>query len=78
MFRSIDADDGKDDYTLLRTRALIKVRVPLPARVRLTDAPQATHVTVSRAVPPLSMLKYTAPYQRIAPSRRSKSRRAQR
>jgi cytochrome c peroxidase len=63
LFRSIDADDGKDDYTLLRTRALIKVRVPLPARVRLTDAPQATHVTVSRAIPPLSMLEYTAPYQ---------------
>jgi cytochrome c peroxidase len=63
LFRSIDADDGKQDYTLLRTRALIKVRIPLPKRVRLTDSPQATHVTVSRAVPPLSMLKYTAPYQ---------------
>jgi cytochrome c peroxidase len=63
LFRSIDADDGKQDYTLLRTRALIKVRIPLPERVRLTDSPQATHVTVSRAVPPLSMLKYTAPYQ---------------
>jgi cytochrome c peroxidase len=63
LFRSIDADDGKQDFTLLRSRALIKVRVPLPARVRLTDDPQATHVTVSRAVPALSMLKYTAPYQ---------------
>jgi cytochrome c peroxidase len=63
LFRSIDADDGKEDYTLLRTRALIKVRVPLPPHVRLADAPQATHVTVSRAVPPLSALTYTAPYQ---------------
>lgn len=63
LFRPIDADDGEGDYTLLRTRALIKVRIPLPARVRLTDAPQATHVAVSRAVPPLSALKYTAPYQ---------------
>ena len=63
LFRSIDADDGARDYTLLRNRALFKVRVPLPARVRLTDAPQSTHVTVSRAVPALSGLKYTAPYQ---------------
>jgi cytochrome c peroxidase len=63
LFRSIDADDGNQDFTLLRTRALIKVRVPLPDRVRLTDDPTATHVTLSRAVPPLNMLKHTAPYQ---------------
>jgi cytochrome c peroxidase len=63
LFRAIDADDGQDDFTLLRTRALIKVRVPLPERVRLTDDPTATHVTVSRAVTPLNMLKHTAPYQ---------------
>jgi len=63
LFRSIDADDGQQDFTLLRTRALVKVRVPLPARVRLTDNPAATHVTLSRAVPPLNMLKHTAPYQ---------------
>src|SRR4030095_11858394 len=62
LFRSIDADDGKQDFTLLRTRALVKVRVALPARVRLTDDPTATHVTLSRAVPPLNMLKHTAPY----------------
>jgi hypothetical protein len=31
--------------------------------VRLTDDPTATHVTLSRAVPPLNMLKHTAPYQ---------------
>jgi cytochrome c peroxidase len=63
LFRSIDADDGQQDYTLLRTRALIKVRVALPTRVRLIDVPTATHVTVSRAVPPLNMLSHTAPYQ---------------
>jgi cytochrome c peroxidase len=63
LFRSIDADDGDQDFTLLRTRALIKVRVQLPDRVRLTDDPTATHVTLSRAVPPLNMLKHTAPYQ---------------
>ena len=63
LFRPLDADDGNQDFTLLRTRALIKVRVALPARVRLTDKPGATHVTLSRAVPPLNMLKQTAPYQ---------------
>ena len=62
LFRAIDADDGQDDFTLLRTRALVKVRVALPSRVRLTDDPTATHVTLSRAVPPLNMLKHTAPY----------------
>ena len=63
LFRPIDADDGAEDFTLLRARALIKVRVPLPSRVRLTDDPLATHVTFSRAVTPLNMLKHTAPYQ---------------
>jgi cytochrome c peroxidase len=62
LFRSIDADDGRADFSLLRTRALFKVRVPLPSRVRLNDDPNATGVTVSRAVPPLNMLKHTAPY----------------
>jgi cytochrome c peroxidase len=70
LFRSIDADDGADDFTLLRTRALIRVRVPLPSRVRLTSDPSATHVTLSRAVTPLNMLKHTGPYQqdRSAPT----------
>jgi cytochrome c peroxidase len=63
LFRPLDADDGANDFTLLRTRALFKVRVPLPARVRLTDDPAATHVTVSRAASPLNLLKHTAPYQ---------------
>jgi cytochrome c peroxidase len=63
LFRAIDADDGQDDFTLLRTRALVKVRVALPSRVRLTDDPGATQVTLARAVTPLNMLKHTAPYQ---------------
>jgi cytochrome c peroxidase len=63
LFRAIDADDGREDFTTLRTRALFRVRVPLPARVRLTDQPQATEVTVLRAASPLDMLKHTAPYQ---------------
>lgn len=70
LFRAIDADDGVDDFTLLRTRALVKVRVPLPSRVRLTDDPLARHATFSRVVTPLNMLKHTAPYQqdRSAPT----------
>lgn len=63
LFRPIDADDGREDFRLLRTRALFKVRVPLPPAVRLTDDPAATSVIVSRAVPPLNLLKHTAPYQ---------------
>lgn len=63
LFRPIDADDGKQDFTTLRTRALVKVRVSLPARVRLADAPRQDTVTVLRSVPPLSGLKFTAPYQ---------------
>ena len=46
LFRAIDADDGQDDFTLLRTRALVKARVPLPPRVRLLTDPGATHVTL--------------------------------
>ncbi len=63
LFRPNDADDGREDFTLLRTRALVKVRVALPPGVRLTDSPTATQVTLSRAVTPLNMLKHTAPYQ---------------
>jgi hypothetical protein len=63
LFRAIDADDGRDDFTRLRTRALFRVRVPLPQRVRLLDHQDATEVTVLRAASPLDMLKHTAPYQ---------------
>jgi cytochrome c peroxidase len=63
LFRAIDADDGRADFTRLRTRALVKVRVPLPDRVRLTDAPDATHATFWRAIPALNLLEFTAPYQ---------------
>lgn len=62
LFRAMDADDGRDAFALLRTRALFKVRIALPARVRLADQPAASHVTVARAVTPLNMLKHTAPY----------------
>jgi len=63
LFRPAEADDGEQDFSLLRTRALIKVRVPLPVNVRLTDDLSARHVTLSRSVQPLNMLAHTAPYQ---------------
>jgi cytochrome c peroxidase len=62
LFRALDADDGRADFTLLRTRALFKVRVPLPTGVRLADDRSALQVTVSRAATPLNLLKHTAPY----------------
>ena len=72
LFRPIDADDGKEDFTLLRTRALFKVRVPLPPGVRLTDDRTATHVTVSRAVTPLNVLQHTGPYQQDRSARHAR------
>jgi cytochrome c peroxidase len=63
LFRAIDADDGENDFASLRSRALIRVRVPLPQRVRIKDRPTADAVTVLRAVPALSGLGLTAPYQ---------------
>jgi cytochrome c peroxidase len=63
LFRAIDADDGATDFTMLRQRALVKVRVPLPARVRLIEPAPARVATFWRAVPALSGLEHTAPYQ---------------
>jgi cytochrome c peroxidase len=76
LFRAIDADDGDADFTLLRTRALFKVRVPLPAGVRLTADGAATLVIVSRAATPLNLLKHTAPYHqdRSAPTLEAQAR----
>jgi cytochrome c peroxidase len=63
LFRSIDADDYQQDFTTLRSRALFRVQVPLPNRVRMTNDPSATHAVFFRAAPPLNLLKHTAPYQ---------------
>ena len=48
---------------MLRTRALFRVKVALPRRVRLHGDPTATHAAFFRAAPPLNLLKHTAPYQ---------------
>jgi hypothetical protein len=71
LFRAMDDDDDQQgNFSLLRSRALFAVKVPLPPHVRLTDDPAATEVTLRRAVPALDMLKHTAPYQqdRSAPT----------
>jgi hypothetical protein len=76
LFRSMDADDDGVNFTLLRSRALFAVKVPLPPHVRLTDDPGATEVILRRAVPALDMLKHTAPYQqdRSAPTLEQQAR----
>jgi mono/diheme cytochrome c family protein len=65
LFRSIDADDGHENYTTLRKHALIRVNVKLPenSNIWLTNAPQQRTVTVLRAVPTAQNVKFTAPYQ---------------
>ena len=40
LFRSIDADDFDQDFTTLRTKALVRVVLPLPLNVTLADDPQ--------------------------------------
>ncbi|WP_394828640.1 cytochrome c peroxidase [Pendulispora albinea] len=63
LFKSIDADDGKNDYTSLRTKGLVRVTLKLPPNVKLADDPAATTVTVLRAVPTVLNAALTAPYQ---------------
>ena len=63
LFRSIDADDFDQDFTTLRTKALVRVRLPLAANVKLADDPTATSVAVWRAVPTVVNAKFTSPFQ---------------
>jgi cytochrome c peroxidase len=69
LFRSIDADDGADDFTTLRNHALVRVFITLP-----TDAagqklmwpvndPTATVVAVWRSTPTVMNTAFTGPYQ---------------
>ena len=52
LFRSIDSDTGTgSSYTRLRTRATIRVTIPLPSRIRLANNPSATTVTFARGIP---------------------------
>ena len=51
LFRAIDSDDGAgESFERLRTHATIRVHLPLPANVRLLDAPDAREVVVNRGI----------------------------
>ncbi len=63
LFRSIDADDFANDFTTLRTKALVRVTLPLPPNVKRADDAAATTVSVWRAVPTVVNAKFTGPYQ---------------
>jgi hypothetical protein len=55
LFRSIDADDFDQDFTTLRTKALVRVALPLAANVKLEDDPTATRCSCGALCLRLSM-----------------------
>jgi cytochrome c peroxidase len=69
LFRSIDADDGAEDFTTLRNHALVRVFITLPTDAQgqklmwPVDEPNATEVSVWRATPTVVNTAFTAPYQ---------------
>jgi cytochrome c peroxidase len=63
LFRSIDADDFGEDFTTLRTKALVRVVLPLPPNVKLAEAPLERSVTVWRSVPTVVNAGITGPFQ---------------
>ena len=63
LFRPIDADDFANDFTTLRTKALVRVTLPLPPNVKRADDAAATTASVRRAVPTVINAKFTAPFQ---------------
>jgi cytochrome c peroxidase len=63
LFRPIDADDFENDFTTLRTKAMVRVTLPLPANVRIAGDPAATTVSVFRSVPTVMNAAITAPFQ---------------
>lgn len=69
LFRSIDANDGGEDFTHLRKHALVRVFIRLPTdaegrkRVWPVDDPEATEVAVWRSTPTVLNTAFTAPYQ---------------
>lgn len=62
LFRSIDANDGRRDFTNLR-KGLVKVTMPLPPNVVVVGEPATRSVDVWRAVPSIENVAMTAPYQ---------------
>ena len=64
LFRPIDSDDGSGrDYTTLLEHALVRVTIPLHPNVRLADDATRRTIEVLRAVPSISNVALTAPYQ---------------
>lgn len=69
LFRSIDADDFADNFTLLRGHALVRVVLPLPRDAEgnkliwPVDDPDAETVDVFRATPTVRNVALTAPFQ---------------
>lgn len=69
LFRSIDADDFANDYTKLRTHALVRVVITLPVNaagqklVWPVDDPTATTAAVWRGTPSVNNVAFTGPYQ---------------
>lgn len=63
LFRPIDADDFANDFTTLRTKALVRVTLPLPANVKRADDASATTISVLRAVPTVINAQFTGPFQ---------------
>jgi cytochrome c peroxidase len=69
LFRSIDANDGDQDFTNLRKHALVRVLIKLPTDangqklVWPVDDPTATFVAVWRSTPTVLNTAFTAPYQ---------------
>jgi cytochrome c peroxidase len=69
LFRSLDANDGADDFTNLRNHALVRVFIQLPTDAQgrklvwPVNDPAATVVSVWRSTPTVMNTAFTAPYQ---------------
>ena len=69
LFRSVDANDGAEDFTNLRKHALVRIFIPLPTDASgrklmwPQDDPNATVVSVWRATPTIWNTAFTGPYQ---------------
>lgn len=63
LFRSIDADDFKADFTTLRRYGLVRVTIAMAANVRVLDDPSARTVSLWRSTPTVFNVALTAPYQ---------------
>lgn len=69
LFRSIDANDGANDFSNLRNHALVRVVLKLPTDANgnkliwPVDDPNATEVSVWRGTPSVNNVAFTAPYQ---------------